>query len=144
MYKKRLVLRFPDQITNQPIVCNLSKDHDLCFNILKAAIIPGEEGIMVLEVTGHKQNIKNGLAYLEEMGVGIKPVEQEITRNEELCIQCGACTVFCPTDALTINRDTREVKFIPAECKGCEACVIVCPVKAMEINFAKDKVKVCR
>lgn len=142
MYKKMLVLRFPDRITDQPIVCTLSRDYDLCFNILKAAIIPGEEGIMVLEVSGYKKNLKKGLEYLKEMGVDVKPVEQEVTRNEDLCIQCGACTAFCPTKALSIDPETREVKFLPGECKACEMCVAVCPVKAMEIRFAKDKIKI--
>ena len=142
MYKKMLVLRFPDNITNQPLVCTLSRDYDLCFNILKATIIPGEEGIMVLEVSGHKENVKKGLSYLRDVGVKVKAVEQEITRNDDLCIQCGACTAFCPTNALSIEPDTRAVLFKPSECKGCELCVAVCPVRAMEIKFAKDKVKI--
>ena len=142
MYKKMLVLRFPDRITDKPIVCTLSRDYDLCFNIIKAAIIPGEEGIMILEVSGYRENVKKGLADMREMGVDVKPVEQEITRNDELCIQCGACTAFCPTDALSIDPETREVKFVPGECKACEMCLAVCPVKAMEIRFSRDKVKI--
>ncbi len=140
MYTKMLVLRFPRIITDKPIVCALSREFDLCFNILKAEILPGQEGIMVLELSGHKKNVNKGLRYLRSSGVKVKDVEQEIRRNGELCIQCGACTGICPTTALHINRETMEVIFDPKQCKGCALCVSVCPVRAMEIRFSKDKI----
>ncbi len=135
-----LVLRFPRIITDKPIVCTLSHEFDLCFNILKAEILPGQDGIMVLELSGHKKNVTKGLKYLRSSGVKVKNVEQEIRRNEDICIQCGACTGICPTMALHINRETMEVIFDPKQCKGCALCVPVCPVRAMEIRFSKDKI----
>ncbi len=140
MYKRMLVLRFPPQITDQPLVCTLTREFDLCFNILKAEILPGQEGLMVLEVSGHKKNVTDGLRFLRDVGVKIKSVEQEIRRNDEICIQCGACTGICPTNALTLDRETMEVIFDPKQCKGCELCVAVCPVRAMEIRFSKENV----
>ncbi len=141
MYTRMLVLRFPREITDKPIVCTLSKEFDLCFNILKAEILPGREGIMVLELSGHKKNVTQGLRYLRSSGVKVKNVEQEIRRNDEVCIQCGACTAICPTTALRIDDSTTmEVIFDPKECKGCALCIPVCPVRAMEIRFSKEKV----
>ena len=140
MYTRMLVLRFPPEITDKPLVCNLSREFDLCFNILKAEIFPGQEGLMVLEISGHKKHVTEGLKYLREQGVKVKSVSQEISRNEELCIQCGACTGICPTNALRIDTATMEVVFEPQKCHGCELCVAVCPVKAMGIKFSKDKI----
>ncbi len=142
MYKRMLVLRFPPEITDQPLVCSLSREYDLCFNILKATIFPGQEGLMVLEISGYKKQVQEGLRYLRSKGVAVKSIAQEIRRNNDICIQCGACTAMCPTKALYIDDESREVRFVPSECKGCELCVAVCPVRAMEIRFAKDKVLV--
>lgn len=139
MYKRMLVLRFPPDITDKPIVWALSRDFDLCFNILKAAVFPGQEGLMVLELSGQKPEVTRGLKYLRSQGVVIKPVEQEIRRNDEICIQCGACTGICPTKALHLDRETMNVIFDPKRCTGCELCVLVCPVRAMEIRFSKEK-----
>ena len=139
MYTRILVLRFPPEITDKPLVCSLSREFDLCFNILKAEILPGQEGIMVLELSGHKRMVQEGLKYLKAQGVKVKSVAQEIRRNDEVCIQCGACTGVCPTRALEMDPETMEVAFDPRLCKGCELCVIVCPVKAMEIRFSKEK-----
>jgi ferredoxin len=140
MYKRMLVLRFPPEITDLPLVCGLSLEYNLCFNILKATILPGQEGIMVLELWGHQRNVKEGLRYLRGKGVKVKSVAQEIRRNDDLCVDCGACTGLCPTDALVIDPETRKVLFEPEKCKGCELCVRACPVKAMEIRFFKEKV----
>ncbi|HID98448.1 MAG TPA: 4Fe-4S dicluster domain-containing protein [Thermodesulfobacteriaceae bacterium] len=140
MHKKMLVLHFPPQITDKPLVCKLSRDFDLCFNILKARILPGREGLMVLELSGLKKNVRLGLRFLKEQGVKIRSVDQEIHRNDDLCMQCGACTGICPTHALHIDRDTMEVLFDPHRCSGCELCVPVCPVRAMEIQFGRDRV----
>ncbi len=139
MYTRILVLRFPPEITDKPLVCSLAREFDLCFNILKAEILPGQEGIMVLELAGHKKHVSEGLKYLKAQGVKVKSVAQEIRRNEEVCIHCGACTGICPTNALILDPDTCEVVFEPKKCKGCELCVVVCPVRAMEIRFAKEK-----
>ncbi len=140
MYTRMLVLRFPPEITDKPIVCTLSHEFDLCFNILKAEILPGQEGLMVLEISGHKKNVTQGLKYLRSTGVKVKYVEQEIRRDDEICIQCGACTGICPTQALKINSQSMEVEFDPKLCKGCALCVPVCPVRAMVIRFSKDKI----
>ncbi len=139
MYKRMLVLRFPSEITDKPIVCSLSREYNLCFNILKATILPGHEGIMILELSGHKKKVQEGLKYLRSQGVKVKSVAQEIRRNDELCLMCGACTGVCPTQALYIDQETREVVFDPDNCKGCGLCVAVCPVRAMEIRFAAEK-----
>ncbi|GAJ01630.1 unnamed protein product, partial [marine sediment metagenome] len=48
MISKRIVLKFPHRLVDQPIVCNLAKYFDLEFNILKAYIIPKEEGLLIL------------------------------------------------------------------------------------------------
>ncbi len=138
MYRKMLVLRFSAETTGEPIVCNLSRDFNLCFNILRAQIVPGEEGIMVLEISGNKRDVIRGLSYLRAKSVTIKPVEREIRKNNDICIQCGACTGICPTKALSINRQTMEVLFDPKLCTACEMCVSICPVKAMEIRFSKE------
>ena len=138
MYTRILILRFPPEITDQPLVYYLCKDYDLCFNILKATILPGQEGIMVIELCGHKKKMSEGLKYLRSRGVEIKSLAQEIRWNREKCIQCGACTGVCPKGALYIERPSMEVHFDPSKCSGCEICVMVCPVRAIEIRLNKQ------
>ncbi len=51
---KRIVLHFPQRITNRPIVSRLVKDYNFGFNILKALRHSGTRGIAGLRVKRRK------------------------------------------------------------------------------------------
>ncbi len=132
---KKVVLRFPQILVDQPIICRLVKDFDLEFNILKASVTPEEEGLLVLELKGQKRKLDNGLKFLEKIGLKIQPLSQDITRNEERCTHCGACVTICPTLALSFDPKTKRVNFDNSKCIACELCIKACPPRAMEVNF---------
>jgi len=134
VYKKGLYLRFPPDVVDKPVVYKLVKEFDLVFNILKATITPGKEGIMILELEGTPEQLNKGLEYLKSIGIEVKSIGQQIIKNDEKCIHCGVCVAVCPTQALYLDRDTFEVKFNPERCSACEFCVSVCTTKAMEVH----------
>ena len=135
MKSRKIVLNFSKEIMDQPVVCQLAREYDLTFNILKAKITPKEEGLMVLELTGTDSQYRKGVKYLREQGVVIKPLSKDVVRVEGKCTHCGACLAVCPTDALAVDRETWEVIFDPQKCIGCELCLPACPPRAMEIQF---------
>jgi ferredoxin len=138
MHAKILSLRFPKKVVNEPIAVNLVKKFDLSFNILKATIYPRKEGLMVLELSGHKKNFQRGVRYLKGLGIKVESIGQDIKRDDDKCFQCGACTAVCPTGALNIKRPEMEVIFDRERCSACEMCVIACPAQAMEVRFDKS------
>ncbi|MFA4916013.1 MAG: 4Fe-4S binding protein [Syntrophales bacterium] len=133
MYSKKVVIRYSPDIVEQPLVYQLVKKYDLVFNILKARIFPRREGMMVLELSGLKENFDQGIRFLKEKGLKVEPLSKSVRQNPEKCVQCGACSAFCPTDALSLERPSMKVFFDPEKCTGCEFCVKACPVRAMEI-----------
>jgi ferredoxin len=135
VYTRIFVLRFPKDIVDQPIICQLVRQFDVEFNILKATILPQHEGVMILELRGHRENIRKGLAYLKGLGVPAESVATSIHRDEERCFQCGACTGICPTGALSMQRPEMAVIFDAEKCSGCGLCVTICPVKAMAVSL---------
>jgi len=135
MDKRLYVLRFPKDRIDQPIICNLVRNYDLEFNILKAEIFLQQDGLMVLELSGHKKNLQRGLKYLKDLHVQVEPVAGTVRRDDEKCFQCGACTGFCAVGALRLARPSMEVPFDPEKCTGCGLCVQVCPVRAMSVAF---------
>jgi len=132
---RRIVLHFPPRITNQSIVYRLARDFDLTFNILKASVTPGEEGLMVMELSGEQRNYDKGIKYLTEAGVKIQSLSQDVVRNEARCTHCGACINLCPTIAFSMEADTRKVLFDHNKCVVCGLCVKACPPRAMELYF---------
>jgi ferredoxin len=138
MYSKIISLRFPKGSVNEPVVVNLIKKYDLTFNILKATVYPRKEGLMVLELSGHKKNYIKGIKYLKDSGIKVTNIGHDIRRDDEKCFQCGACTAVCPTGALYIKRPEMEVLFDRDRCSACELCVAACPPRAMHVNFDRS------
>ena len=135
MISKRIVLHFPDRIVDQPIIYRLVRDYGLRFSILKAQITPGEQGLLVMELSGEEEDYQRGLQFLRDMEVTIQPLDQDIVRDEDRCTHCGVCVPLCPTDALTVDPTTRLVLFDNDACVACEYCVKICPLGAIEVHF---------
>lgn len=135
MYKNKIVCFFSEAQSEQPIIYRLVKDHDLIINILKADINPRKEGYLVVELGGLKKNYEAGIRYLKDIGVRVEPLSQSIIWHEDTCVQCGACTSFCPTGALDIDRETMEVSFDNSKCVICGMCLDSCPTHAIDVHF---------
>ena len=135
MTSKKIVLHFPKELVNKAIVYHLIKDYNLSFNILKAQILPDEEGLMVMELNGKESDFQNGIKFLEKSGIAIQPLSKDIKRDEEKCTHCGACVVICPTEALKVDKKSRKIIFDSDSCIACELCIDPCPTKAMELHF---------
>ncbi|MDY6909581.1 MAG: NIL domain-containing protein [Thermodesulfobacteriota bacterium] len=138
MYARMLLLRFPREIVDKPIVTNLVRTYDLSLNILKAQIYPRKEGLMVMELRGNRKDYERGIQYLRDIGVIIESIAQGIRRDDERCYQCGACTAVCPTGALHIQRPEMEVLFDSERCSACELCVKTCPSRAMIVTLDRS------
>ena len=138
MYSKIVILNFPPEVAQQALVCQLTKQFDLLFNILSAKISNQKSGYMVLEIlSGSKSGFTKGVKYLKEKGVSVSFAEHQIFKDEEICTHCGACLAVCPTDALYIKRPEMEVIFDKDKCSVCELCIVTCPTRAMGL-FSAD------
>jgi len=131
----RIVLHFPPAVTGQPIVYRLVRDYGLTFNILRASIGPEEEGLMVMELSGDEEAYRGATEFLTQHGIQVQPLLQDIRKNDERCVDCGACVGVCPTGALSLERPAMTVKFDADLCVVCGECVPCCPVRAMELRF---------
>lgn len=131
---RRLVLKFSRETWDKPIVYRLVKDFNLVFNILKAEVMPRQEAVMVLEMSGRSSDFATGLQYLEECGVVVQPLSRDVIRNEDRCTHCGACMAVCPSEAFRVDSDS-TIKFDAGRCVGCGLCVPACPPRAMELTL---------
>jgi len=132
---KNILLHYPRELTDKPVISTLIKKYDLTVNISRARIDQDEEGTMVIEILGSSENIQRGLQYLKKLGVTYKPVSKVISWLEDRCTHCGACVVVCPTDALYIPDRTRmEIQFNEKHCIACGLCVPACPYNAMTMS----------
>ena len=57
--KNKIGLIFPANKAGKPIITVLVKDYNIEINILKASIIQGQTGQMILELSGAENDVKN-------------------------------------------------------------------------------------
>lgn len=134
MAKKRFDLTFPPNQAGRPVIYHLVKDHSLTPNILRAQIQPGQEGRMLVELTGRKEDFAAGLAFLVKEGLTVHEAASDIRLDREQCVDCGLCTAVCRPNALTLGKDG-TLEFDKGKCVYCEACVIACPRRAITLEF---------
>lgn len=116
-------------MVNKAVITDLIKKFDVSFNILRADI-NSQGGKMLIEIDGPEA--EEGIAYVEKAGITVSPAKRVVKKEEDLCIDCGACVSLCPVSAITLEKDwTVEVN--DKECIGCKLCTYSCPTKAIKV-----------
>jgi ferredoxin len=133
MATKRLVLTFPKNIVTKPITYRLVKDYDLAFNILRAEITADIEGKILIEITGSKEQLEEGIVYLQSEGISIQDASRDIILDKEKCVNCGVCPSLCITQALEMDGSSFELIFDKTKCILCGFCENSCPVNAIRL-----------
>ena len=77
MTKRRVHLTFTGKLVEEPILWQLSQTFDLIFNIRQADFTEGIGWIMA-ELEGDSQRLENGIKWLEDRGVQVAPIEQDV------------------------------------------------------------------
>ena len=131
----RLILHYPSDVVNEPILYHLVKDFDLVPNIIKASVNPDQEGFIALELQGEEAGYDAALDYLRSRRIAISPFSEGVLWDAARCTHCGACTGVCKTGALTLNRPEMTVLFQSEKCVACTMCITACPVGAVRLDF---------
>ena len=72
--KTRLWLMFQPRLVTQPVVFELGKKFAVVTNIRQASV-DEEIGVVSIEIEGERPEIERAIAWLEEIGVKVEPVE---------------------------------------------------------------------
>jgi len=135
--EKVVILKFTKKTWNKPVIYGLSQNSKLVFNILEAKVLPRQDAFAIMSLEGSEEEYQKGLDYLRSCNVIIEEVPENIQRDEDSCVHCGACTAVCPTDALFVDGDDRKVVLDVEKCVACGNCVKVCTVQCIELLLPK-------
>ena len=70
----RLWLMFQPRLVTQPVVYELGRKFNVVTNVRQASVNE-EIGLMSVELDGERPQIEQAIAWLEELGVKVEPVE---------------------------------------------------------------------
>lgn len=65
---------FPARLITRPVLWELAKSFSVVTNIRQASVT-AEVGLVSLELDGERDEIKKAIAWLEEQGIKVEPVE---------------------------------------------------------------------
>ena len=72
--QRRLWLTYPPKRIKAPVIWELGHRFELSTNIRQASVTE-EIGLVSLELDGEREDIKRAIAWLEELGIKVEPVE---------------------------------------------------------------------
>jgi L-aspartate semialdehyde sulfurtransferase ferredoxin len=70
----RLWLMYPARLITRPVLHELGQQFPLVTNVRQASVTD-EIGIVSVELEGERDSIKAAIAWLEELGIKVEPVE---------------------------------------------------------------------
>ncbi|MBD1848926.1 NIL domain-containing protein [Leptolyngbya sp. FACHB-711] len=133
--KKRVTLTFPKRSVHMPVTYRLAKDFNVAANIIRAQVTPNQIGTLVVELSGDIDQLDAAIDWMRAQDIGISLASREILIDEDLCVHCGLCTGVCPTEALSLDRQSFKLTFTRSKCVVCEQCIPTCPVQAISTNL---------
>lgn len=77
--KRRVHLTFPGRLKDEPLLWQVCQRFDLVFNIRRADYTEGL-GWLMAELEGDEERLQSGIQWLEEQGVQVAPIEQDVVQ----------------------------------------------------------------
>ena len=125
----RILLRFSENIVEQPIMSQIILELKVPINIITAHV-DSKGGEVLAEVPD--EALQKVVKAFRKRGATVS-IPKLIEIDSEKCISCGACLTLCPVEAITMDEDATVV-FNQEKCLGstCSACVDACPARAIK------------
>ena len=126
----RVMLRFSKEIVDRPITSQVILEQGTPVNILSAHMNQQGGQVLVAIELAHADKV---IKAFREKGVTVD-VRKLIEKDDEKCMDCGACVSLCPMDAISFGEDY-SVIFDEERCNGitCSLCVDACTTRAIKL-----------
>jgi len=73
----KLFVSFPEELVNKPMIYELVKRYDVVPNIRRANV-EAHSGWVILELSGAPHARDEAIAYLEDLGCSVNPMEGDV------------------------------------------------------------------
>ncbi len=118
-------------------------NQELCKNAYISGVAKASNAIIsIAHVTGH---LATGMgATFKNIGMGLSARGGKLAQHSGVipqiirkkCNTCKICQIWCPADAITMEKDTAVID--PEICIGCGECLAVCQFDAVKIAWDED------
>ena len=95
---------------------------------IQVAKIDGVSGELIVEVP--RELSRDVIRELRARNIEVTTLDRSITKDDDECVDCGACVSVCPVNALRYRQDW-SVELDEDRCVHCGTCVDACPHHAL-------------
>jgi NAD-dependent dihydropyrimidine dehydrogenase PreA subunit len=126
----KIKITIPTDRIHNPIISESIVETGILINIM-VANIDSTYGELIADVSDLRfDKIKNAL---ESRGAIVSILDQPIHRDEEECINCGACISVCPMNVYSFDKSW-SVQLDEKKCIQCGVCIKMCPHGALKLG----------
>ena len=124
----RILLRFSEELVEQPITSKIILEHKVPVNIITAHV-NSKGGEILADIPD--ESLDKTVKAFREKGVEVS-IPKLVEVDAEECFSCGTCVSLCPVEAISFDKDC-SVIFDREKCVGstCSVCVDACPGRAI-------------
>ncbi|HII02330.1 TPA: 4Fe-4S binding protein [Methanosarcinaceae archaeon] len=126
----KIKIIIPTDRIHNPIIAESMVETKVLLNIM-VANIDSTYGELIADVNDHQFNrIKKAL---ESKGAVVAVLDRPITRDEEECVECGACISVCPMKVYSFDENW-SLCVDEQKCIQCGMCIKMCPHGALKLG----------
>lgn len=126
----KIKIIIPTERIHNPIIAESIVETGVPLNIM-VANIDTTYGELIADVEdAHFNRIKKAV---EERGAFVSILDQPIHRDEEECVECGACISVCPMKVYTFDEEW-NLCVDEKKCIRCGMCIKMCPHGALKLG----------
>lgn len=125
----KLLVTFSRKGGHEPVIARTVKETGVLINVERAHI-DSHAGEVLIDVPD--ESAEQVCRSMREAGANVKVLEDAVIRDQNECIDCGACISVCPQDVFSFDEDW-HLQLRGERCVLCGKCVIACPHNALSI-----------
>jgi NAD-dependent dihydropyrimidine dehydrogenase PreA subunit len=123
----KLLVTFSRKKMREPIIARVVKETGVLVCIDRAQI-DSSTGEVLIDVPD------KDAAFISErmraMGAQVRLLENAIVRDQNECVDCGACISVCPREVFAFDEGWK-LHISPERCVLCRRCILACPHQAL-------------
>ena len=126
----KIKISIPTERIQNPIISESIIETGISINIM-VANIDSTYGELIADVNDFRfDKIKRAL---ESRGAIVSILDRPIHKDNEECVECGACISVCPTKVYTFD-EAWNVHVDEKKCIQCSMCIKMCPHGALSLG----------
>ncbi|MCM1986593.1 MULTISPECIES: 4Fe-4S binding protein [Methanococcoides] len=126
----KIKISIESAIVTKPILAEAIIETGALLNISQAHY-DTTHGEVVADIPSEQfRHIRDSLV---EKGAEVVVLDTPISRDEEECVECGACVSVCPVGVFSLADDW-SLEVDPDKCIQCGTCLTMCPHNALVLG----------